>query len=116
MIKPTRRHFLAAALACLAIAPQAQAGDWNWGRSEQVQGSGNVKRQARDVAHFSGLALSLPGNVEIHSGSGREGLTIEADDNLLPLIETVVEEGTLQIRAKRNTNLRTRNQIGRAHV
>ena len=109
MIKPTRRHFLAAVLACLAIAPQAQAGDWSWGRNEQVQGSGNVQRQARDVVHFSGLALSLPGNVEIHAGSGREGLTIEADDNLLPLIETVVEDGTLKIRAKRDANLRTRN-------
>jgi hypothetical protein len=112
MIKPTRRHFLAAALAalaCLAIAPQAEAGDWSWGRSETVQGSGKIVHQARDVVHFSGLALSLPGNVEIHAGSGREGLTIEADDNLLPLIETVVEDGTLKIRAKRDANLRTRN-------
>jgi hypothetical protein len=114
MTKTTRRHFLLgasafAALACLASAPPAGAGDWNWGRSEQVQGSGNVQRQARDIAHFNGLALSLPGNVEIHSGSSREGLTIEADDNILPLIETVVEDGTLKIRAKRDANLRTRN-------
>jgi hypothetical protein len=111
MMTTTTRRFLVAAcaLACIAIAPQASSGDWSWGRSEQVQGSGNVQRQARNVAHFSGLSMSLPGNVEIRSGGGREGLTIEADDNLLPLIETVVEDGTLQIRAKRNTNLRTRN-------
>ncbi|EEF27456.1 conserved hypothetical protein [Ricinus communis] len=106
----TRRFLIAAcALACIAIAPQAEAGDWPWSRSEQVQGSGRVQSQARDVAHFSGLAMSLPGNVDIRSGSGREGVTVEADDNLLPLIETVVEDGTLKIRAKRNTNLRTRN-------
>jgi hypothetical protein len=106
----TRRFLLAAcALACIALAPQAEAGDWPWSKSEQVQGSGRVQSQARDVAHFSGLAMSLPGNVEIRSGSGREGVTVEADDNLLPLIETVVEDGTLKIRAKRNTNLRTRN-------
>ena len=107
----TARRFLVAAcaLACIAIAPQASSGDWSWGKSEQVQGSGNVQRQARNVAHFSGLSMSLPGNVEIRSGSGREGLTIEADDNLLPLIETVVEDGTLKIRAKRDANLRTRN-------
>jgi hypothetical protein len=112
MTRTTSRRFLLTATlacACVAIAPSAGAGDWSWGRSEQVRGSGNIQRQARAVAHFSGLALSLPGNVEIHSGSGREGLTIETDDNLLPLIETVVEDGTLQIRAKRNTNLRTRN-------
>jgi hypothetical protein len=106
----TRRCLIAAcALACIALAPQAEAGDWPWSKSEQVQGSGRVQSQARDVAHFSGLAMSLQGNVEIRSGSGREGVTVEADDNLLPLIETVVEDGTLKIRAKRNTNLRTRN-------
>jgi hypothetical protein len=105
-----RRYVIAAcALACIAIAPQAIAADWNWGKSEQVQGSGKIQHQARDVAHFDGVAMSLPGNVEIRSGSEREGLTIDADDNLLPLIETVVEDGTLKIRAKRNTNLRTRN-------
>lgn len=111
MITTMTRRFLMAtcALACLAIAPQAEAADWTWGKNEQVQGSGNVQRQARDVAHFNGLAMSLPGNVEIRSGSGREGLTVEADDNLLPLIETVVEDGTLQIRAKHHANLRTRN-------
>jgi hypothetical protein len=111
MMTATQRRFLiaACALACIAIAPQATAGDSSWGTSEQVQGSGKVQRETRDVAHFSGLAMSLPGNVEIRSGSGREGLTIEADDNLLPLIETVVEDGTLQIRPKRNMNLRTRN-------
>lgn len=104
----TRRLAIAAcALACIAIAPQAIAGDWSWGKSEQVQGSGKIQHQARDVAHFDGVAMSLPGNVEIRSGSGREGLTIDADDNVLPLIETVVEDGTLKIRARRNTNLRT---------
>lgn len=106
----TRRFLIAAcALACIALAPQAEAADWSWGKSETVQGSGRVQRQARDVAHFDGVAMSLPGNVEVKSGNSREGLTIETDDNLLPLIETVVEDGTLKIRAKKNTNLRTRN-------
>jgi hypothetical protein len=106
--KTTRRRLIAAcALACAAAAPQATAGDWSWGKSETVQGSGRIQHQARDVAHFDGVAMSLPGNVEIRSGSGREGVTIDADDNVLPLIETVVEDGTLKIRARRNTNLRT---------
>jgi hypothetical protein len=106
----TRRVLIAAcALACIAVAPQAMAADWSWGKSEQVQGSGKIQHQARDVAHFDGVAMSLPGNVEIKSGSAREGLTIDADDNLLPLIETVVEDGTLKIRAKHNANVRTRN-------
>jgi len=97
---------LAAALAC-AMVPAA-AGGWPFG-GEQVQGSGTVKRQVRQVAHFNGLAFEMPGKLELRLGDS-EGVTIEADDNLLPLVETVVENGTLKIRpTKRNMNLRTRN-------
>ena len=98
---------LAAALAC-AAAPGFAAGDWPWS-GEQVQGSGALKRQVRQVAHFTGLALELPGKLELRLGD-TESVTIETDDNLLPLVETVVENGTLKIRpSKRNLNLKTRN-------
>ena len=93
--------------AALSPAP-ALAVDWNFGKSEQVKGSGNIKRETRQVAGFKGLALALPGQVEVRTGSS-EGLSIETDDNLLPLIETVVEDGTLKIRARNKVNLRTRN-------
>ncbi|VXB01261.1 head GIN domain-containing protein [Massilia sp. 9I] len=97
---------LAVALAC-AAAP-TMAGNWPWG-GEQVQGSGNVKRQARQVSHFSGLAFELPGRLELRMGDN-EGVSIETDDNLLGLVETVVENGTLKIRpSKRDLNLRTKN-------
>ena len=44
-------------------------------------------------------------SVELRIGNS-EGITIETDDNLLPLIETVIENGTLKIRpVKRNMNL-----------
>ncbi len=111
----TRRRLLAAcALVCAATAigsatsVPAVAADWRFGRSEQVQGNGNIKRQAREVGHFNGLSLGLPGQVEVRTGNS-EGLTIETDDNLLPLIETVVEDGTLKIRNKNKVNIRTRN-------
>jgi hypothetical protein len=107
----TRRRLLAAACALAftaAAAPHAQAWDWSFGRSEQVQGNGKLTRQTREVSGFKGVALSLPGNVEVRTG-GSEGLSIETDENLLPLIETVVEDGTLKIRPKKNTNIRTRN-------
>jgi hypothetical protein len=105
-----RRLLAACALACAAssMTVPAFAGGWSFGRSEQVQGNGNIKRQAREVGHFTGLSLSLPGQVEVRTGNS-EGLTIETDDNLLPLIETVVEDGTLKIRNKNKVNLRTRN-------
>lgn len=96
----------ACALACLAAAPQA--GAWAWGMSEQVQGSGTIKRQDRAVGHFDGLSVAVPGDVEVRTGN-TEGVSVETEDNLLPLIETVVEDGTLKIRSRRNTNLRTRH-------
>jgi hypothetical protein len=110
-IDVSRRSLLAActlAFAATAMTVPALAGDWSWGRSEQVQGNGNIKRQSREVRNFNGLAFSLPGQVEIRTGNS-EGLTIETDDNLLPLIDTVVEDGTLKIRNKNRTNIRTRN-------
>ena len=96
-------------LACAAPMTQsvAHAASWGWG-SEQVQGNGVIKRQQRELKAFNGVASDLAAKVEIRIGS-LEGITIETDDNLLPLIETVVEDGTLKIRtAKRNMNLQTR--------
>jgi len=108
----TTRRFLAAAcvlaLGAAFAIPATQARDWGWTMGEQVQGNGNVQRQVREVGAFSGVALSLPGKVEIRSG-GREGVTVEADGNLLPLIETVVEDGTLKIRGKDRTTPKSRN-------
>jgi hypothetical protein len=97
---------LAAALACAATP--SMAGSWSWG-GEQVQGSGSIKRQARQVSHFTGRAFEVPGRLELRLGD-TESVTIETDDNLLPLVETVVENGTLKIRpSKRNLSLRTKN-------
>ncbi len=86
-----------AALLFLATLPtKSIAWEWSWG-GKSVSGSGVIKSETRDVSGFTGIALSLPGKVTITQGS-KEGVTIEADDNFLPLIETVVERGTLRIR------------------
>lgn len=106
----TGRHLggLMLVLSALAIAippAPALAGGWN---SEKVQGSGHVKTETRALGHFSGVALALPGSVELRIGN-TESVTIETDDNLLPMIETVIENGTLHLRpAKRQWNFDTR--------
>lgn len=103
---PLRYLVLAAALACALPASQA-AGDWFGG--DKVQGSTIIKRQTRALGHFTGIGLNLPAKVEVRIGA-TESVTIETDDNLLPLIETVIEDGTLKLRPnKRNLNLQTRN-------
>lgn len=102
-----RRAVLAACIAgSLAIAGQSVAAPF-WA-GEQVQGSGRLLKQTRQVGAFTGLSLAVPGRVELRIGNS-EGVTIEADDNVLPLVETVVENGTLKIRpARRNLNLQTK--------
>ncbi|HSH89707.1 MAG TPA: head GIN domain-containing protein [Ramlibacter sp.] len=73
-----------------------------WFGSETVKGNGVVKQQTRTVGAFSAIELSLPAQVELRMGS-IESVTVEADENILPLIETSTERGALQLRAsKRN--------------
>jgi len=101
---------LAVALAAAAAASlPAQAMDWRHAFGGSVTGSGTIKSETRAVSGFSGVALSLDASVQIQQGAA-EGVTVEADDNLLPLIETVVEGGILKIRpATRNGSLSSRH-------
>jgi len=66
---------------------------------------GSQNRDARGVRLYRYCA-GVTGKVTIRQGN-KEGLTIEADDNFLPLIEIVVERGSLKIRPiERNTNFK----------
>ena len=108
MITPLRRTnvrtFLFIACVLAGSVPLAQAATWCWG-TNQIQGNGNVARQQRELGHFTGVGNSLAAKVEIRIGD-KEGVTIETDENLLPLIETVIEDGMLTIQPlKRNQNL-----------
>lgn len=97
-------------LACAAPLTQSVAHAASWGvGSERVQGSGKIVRQQREIGHFTGVSNGLAAQVEIRIGN-TESVTVETDDNLLPLVETVVEDGMLKIQTtRRNLNLQTRN-------
>lgn len=105
-----RPLLLAAGLLAIAAPMEAaMAGPLSWLGGERVQGSGKIVKQNRELAHFTALASAVSGNVEIELGN-TEGVTIEADDNILPLIETVIENDTLRIRpARRDVSFNTRN-------
>ena len=64
-----------------------------------VTGSGNLTNETRPLADWTAVALSCPGTLELEIGENH-GITIEAEDNLLPLIETDVEGDRLLIRFK----------------
>lgn len=64
---------------------------------ETIRGSGVVKTETREIAGFHGIVLDVPANLTLRQ-AGREGVAITGDDNVVPLVETVVERGTLRIR------------------
>ena len=84
-------HPLAA--VAIALAALAACGDDD---SDAVRGSGTLVTEQREVAGFSEEDLRGSGEVAITVGTS-ESLTIEADDNVLPLISTDVRGSTLVI-------------------
>lgn len=77
---------------------------------ETITGSGNVKKETREVSGFNGVSLSGNMNVQLTYGTSNT-ITVEGDDNLLPYIETKVEDGVLQVRTKNKTGLKTKNKL-----
>lgn len=83
---------LAAALLAFAASACSVGG-------QNVAGSGRPASESRPVAPFDAISASLPGEIVLRQGPAAP-VVVEADDNLLPLVETVVEGGTLRIRLR----------------
>lgn len=66
------------------------------GEDHFVRGSGKIESENRSVADFATLVVNIHANVSWHAGNKAE-LTIEADNNILPLIITESNNGTLII-------------------
>ncbi|MDX1501212.1 MAG: head GIN domain-containing protein [Thermoanaerobaculia bacterium] len=64
-----------------------------------VRGSGPVLRQERSVSGIDSVDLGNQGDLEIEIGD-EERLVVEAEESLLPHIETEVRGGTLRIRTR----------------
>jgi len=110
---PTRR-LLGAALLLAAVALPAQALEIRWGSGTTVTGSGKLATETRSVSGFEAISVQGPVDVVVRQ-SGREAVEVQADDNVLPLIETVVEEGakgrTLVVRLRKGHSLRSHQDL-----
>jgi hypothetical protein len=105
---------LAAAALALPIAVPAQAAEE---RSVLrvgfggVSGSGKIQTDTRAVSGFQAISLKTSAKLVLRQGS-REGVELRADDNILPLIETRVVDGTggptLEIRSRDGMSYSTR--------
>ncbi|RAJ88201.1 putative autotransporter adhesin-like protein [Chitinophaga dinghuensis] len=79
---------------------------WN----ERVKGSGVVKTEDRSAGKFTGIATSGIFKVELTQGNS-ESIKLEAEDNILPIIETRNTNGTLEIFIKKGYNIQTNKDI-----
>ncbi len=79
---------------------------WN----ERVKGSGVVKTEDRNAGKFTGISTSGIFKVVLTQGN-TESIKLEAEDNILPLIETRNTNGTLEIFIKKGYNIQTNNDI-----
>ncbi len=70
-----------------------------------IRGNGNIQKEERKVGAFSGIELKGSMNVELRYGSSNS-ITVEADENLLPYIETSVSNGNLVIKQRNNSSLK----------
>jgi len=91
-------------MTAAALAPAAAA----------TTGSGNVVTETRAVSGYQSIALRGAIDVVVRQGS-REGVQVRADDNVAPLVQTVVEGSgdarTLRIQFKAGESVRTRTPV-----
>ncbi len=73
-------------------------------------GSGRVATESRSVGEFNSIALGSSMNLVVSQGD-KTSVQVQADDNLLPLVETVVDGDRLQIRWKRGESVYSRSTV-----
>lgn len=102
---PSRRRLLIGAAAGLLGPAVASA---------RTVGSGRVQSETRAIGDFEAIAVAGSIDLEVRQAA-QPSLTLSADDNLLPLVETVVEPGrhgpTLHVRLRRGETVSTRTPI-----
>ena len=94
--------------ATVLTAAPAQAGDW-FG-SKTVAATGRTSSVNRELAPFHHIAVNLQGKIELIQGN-TEGAVVEGDENHLPLVETTVTNGKLNIRLAKGVALPSNAKI-----
>jgi len=93
-------------LAALALGLAA----CQFGPLDIVNGSGKVRTETRTIRSFNEVELRDQGTLIIEQGA-TESLTIEAEDNILPLLTSNVNGKTLVLDVQDNYILRTKKEI-----
>ncbi len=75
-----------------------------------TRGSGVLKTEVREVKTFSTISFKSVGKLKIQQ-TGKESLTIIADENILPILESRVSEQTLYINNVNSSSIDPTNPI-----
>jgi hypothetical protein len=95
------KHYLKLFFIILLFLPSIACGAFS---TVAVQGSGKIVKQTVDVKDFDRISLEGSGNVYLGQGQ-TESLTIEADDNILPLLDTRVQGSELVLGMQPNQSI-----------
>lgn len=80
---------------------------WPW---EKIEGNGHMVKESRNLSGYT--AVSSAGSWDVMIAYGQSNaIEVEGDENLLPYIETKVDEGTLVINSKKHINLKSKHKI-----
>jgi len=79
-------------------------------KAQTIEGNGSLKTETRQVSEFAAVSMNDFFEVEITQGN-TDAVTVEADENLLPYIETTVDKNELSIRTKAHHNLESKNKV-----
>jgi len=105
--QPPRQLFVTLALIGLAWLPLA-------GEATAATGSGKLATETRALPDFQAIELSGSMDLKVRQGSP-QSVQVQADDNLLLLLETVVEgsgaDARLNVKWKRWQSIQTRSKV-----
>ena len=77
---------------------------------EKVVGDGPVQTETRTVASFNEIEFEVPGDLVFIEDDERE-VIIEAQRNIIDVIQTYVSGSELRVKVKENTNIRSSKPI-----
>ena len=95
------RTIFAGVLIALVVVSGCNA---EFGGAPAVKGSGVVAEERREASGFTDVAVSGVGEVTIDQAEA-ESLAVEAEDNILPLLDTSVRDGVLHLGTRQNTSI-----------
>ena len=103
----TKKILLASLFIAFSFSVNAQS--W-WGNNKKIKGNGTIIIEKRTTSNYD--AITVGGSFDVVLIKGTEGnITLKGEENIIPLIETEISGGTLKIKYKKNTNVKTTRRM-----